>query len=179
MLHRIFIAITVPEKLKQELLSYQEKWPELPARWAKSANLHITLAFLGNRSDQEVEQLRETLASLVALYPSFSLEIDQILYGPSASNPRMVWARIAENANLIALQKEISKRLLPSEPDTFFAHVTLARLNTWKMRELEELPELDMAISLSVPVRSVEIMESRLNPRGATYTVMESIPLKH
>jgi len=44
-LHRIFIAINLPANLKKELSMAQNRWPELPARWTKPENLHITLLF--------------------------------------------------------------------------------------------------------------------------------------
>jgi len=44
-LHRIFIAINLPEKLKKELSLFQNRWPEIPARWTRPDNLHVTLVF--------------------------------------------------------------------------------------------------------------------------------------
>ena len=55
-MHRVFIAINLPGKIKKELAKIQSQWPRLPIRWTKSENLHITLIFLGNLSDEEVGQ---------------------------------------------------------------------------------------------------------------------------
>ena len=59
--HRIFVAINLPDTVKQELLEYKNKWPEIPARWAGKENLHLTLAFLGNTSDEELREVGEKL----------------------------------------------------------------------------------------------------------------------
>ena len=53
--HRIFIAINLPEKIKNELEKIEKETAELfpketsrgLVRWLKKDNLHITLLFLG------------------------------------------------------------------------------------------------------------------------------------
>ena len=49
---KIFIAINLPEKIKSELVSYQEKIDRFfddtcPIKWTKKDNLHITMFFIG------------------------------------------------------------------------------------------------------------------------------------
>ncbi|HEB01428.1 MAG TPA: WecB/TagA/CpsF family glycosyltransferase, partial [Candidatus Portnoybacteria bacterium] len=39
----IFVAINLPSEIKKKFLSFQQKWPDLPVRWTKEENLHITL----------------------------------------------------------------------------------------------------------------------------------------
>ena len=62
MRHRIFIAINLPEDIKKKLTDYQAKWLELPCRWTKKENLHITLMFLGYLSDEELLEILKILA---------------------------------------------------------------------------------------------------------------------
>ena len=47
MSNRIFIAVNLPENVKKKLAEYEENWLDLPIRWTKKENLHITLVFLG------------------------------------------------------------------------------------------------------------------------------------
>ncbi len=68
---RIFLAINLPENIKEELLSYKEKWPELPIKWTKKDNLHITLVFLGHISEQEVGETCTKLKEVASQYNSF------------------------------------------------------------------------------------------------------------
>jgi len=42
---RVFIAINLPGNIRKKLAEYQKKWPELPIRWTKQDNIHITLVF--------------------------------------------------------------------------------------------------------------------------------------
>ena len=84
---RIFIAINLPENIKNKLLSYQEKWPELPVRWTKKENLHITLEFLGYLADEELIELFQKTKEMVSEKESFSIRLNKICYGPPAKNP--------------------------------------------------------------------------------------------
>jgi len=181
MRRRIFIAINLPEGIKQKLFDYQLKWPELPCRWTKKENLHITLEFLGYLTDEELVELCQKTEKIAAEKKSFSINLNKICYGPpkkspprsmSSSNssprlpdkaPRMVWV-IGEKI------KEFN--LTP--------HITLGRIKTWEFRRMEpeERPEINEDINLNFEVNSIEIMESQLKRNGPDYTILESCPLR-
>ena len=195
-LHRIFIAINLPEEIKKKLLEYKNKWQELPARWTSKENLHLTLAFLGNTSDQELAEVCSSMERIGEKYDPFSLVFTKIVYGPfdyaqgkpNAKIPRMIWAVGEDSPELSALQHDIASTLASSEdPSTslrasqpFSPHLTLARLRTFELQkmDLEELPGINEEISLPFHVASIEIMESKLKRSGAEYTVLQAIPLK-
>lgn len=186
MLHRIFIAVNVPDKAKQELLSLREKWPELPARWTKPENLHITLVFLGNTSDKELEEVKRITREVALKHSPFPFSFSKVVYGPSEKQARMIWVK-GESQELSKFQKELEKTLSSSkvlhyvpEKKPWSLHLTLARLREWEFQtiDLEERPDVQEELSMDIPVNSIEIMESRLKRGGAEYYVVESIPLK-
>ena len=86
MKHRIFIAINLPENIKKELLSFQLKWPDLPIRWVGPENLHITLAFLGYLSDEELVEVLRITREVTQRHQPFSITLNKILYGPPKKN---------------------------------------------------------------------------------------------
>ncbi len=189
MLHRIFIAINLPESLKNELLSYRETWPSLPVRWTKSENLHITLVFLGNVSDQELEELKMKTREVAKKHRPFQLSFTKIVYGPTKKNPKMIWAIGEESKELFMLQRDLSKSSLRDsvpklgteslESPNFTVHITLARIKAFEFSRIngEERPQINEEISLKIPVNSIEIMESKLKRTGPEYTICESILL--
>ncbi|MBI2098439.1 MAG: RNA 2',3'-cyclic phosphodiesterase [Candidatus Wildermuthbacteria bacterium] len=193
MLHRIFIAINLPERIKEKLLEYKNKWPELPARWTTKENLHLTLAFLGNTSDQELVEVCALLERVGERHNPFSLAFTKITYGPlrlrPGQAPKMIWAIGEKSTELLALQNDIGEtpeheasplRQGSSEASQPFSpHLTLARLKTFELQrmELEEIPDISEEISLSFEAQSMEIMESQLKRSGSQYTVLQSIPL--
>jgi len=163
MRHRIFIAINLPQEVKKELGSFKSKWPELPARWTKKDNLHITLEFLGYVSDEELLKVFQGTGELASKHQSFEIHLNKIIYGPPKKPPRMIWA----------IGKRIGElNLVP--------HITLARIRAWDFRRIEpeERPEVNEDIDLTFEVDSIEIMESVLGRGGPTYTILKSFPLK-
>lgn len=189
MRHRVFIAINLPEEIKKELSSFQAKWLELPVRWVKPENLHITLAFLGYLSDGELFEVLKLTKEVASRNQSFSINLKKIIYGPPKKMPpRMVWAEGEKSEELAKLQKDLEnslsassiKGMEESETRPLISHITLGRIRQWEFRQIEpeEKPEINEAISLSFEVNSIEVMESHLKRGGAEYTVLESCLLK-
>lgn len=184
--HRVFIAINLPADIKRELASYQSKWLELPCRWTKPDNLHITLEFLGQISDQELLEICEIAKKTASKHDSFEIKLNKILYGPPKKMPpRMVWAEGEVSKELGALEQDLKKSLVGSteyntENRGFLPHITLGRIKTWEFKaiEPEERPEISEDINLNFEVNSIEVMESQLKRDGAKYSILESYPLK-
>ena len=178
--HRIFIAINLPEEAKTKLLAYQKRWPELPARWTTKENLHLTLAFLGNTSDQELEEVCRAMKQVGERHNLFSVEFTKIVYGPDEKRPRMIWALIGKSPELLALQEDVVETLHLAQEQNFTPHLTLARLRAFELSrmETEELPDVNEEISVSFEVQSIEVMESVLRRSGAEYTTVQSFMLK-
>lgn len=186
MLHRIFLAINIPESLKEEMLRAKDKLLELPCRWTSKENLHFTLVFLGNTSDKELEEVISLAKRVGGQHKRFSIVLSHIQYGPTQSDPRMVWAKGNAPQELLSLQKDLEKAFSAStilhfalEKRPYSLHLTLARLNEFELQKMEqdELPILDEEISWEIPVSSFEIMESQLKREGAEYTIIHSFPL--
>ncbi|PIQ06660.1 MAG: RNA 2',3'-cyclic phosphodiesterase, partial [Candidatus Nealsonbacteria bacterium CG18_big_fil_WC_8_21_14_2_50_37_10] len=92
MKHRIFIAVNLPEDIKKKLIDYQAKWPELPIRWTKKENLHITLIFIGYTNDEELLEVLKITKEVAQRNNSFSINLNKICYGPPKKMPpRMIW----------------------------------------------------------------------------------------
>ena len=182
--HRVFIAVDLPENIKRELLSYQTQWKELPARWAKPENLHFTLAFIGNTSDTELEQIKTLLAKEAEQHTSFPIQLERIAYGPNEANPKMIWATFVSSQDLKNLQKGVEQtlseaKLYTPQPDSFLPHITLAKLAQWQFQRMEpeERPTVDQEINLAVFAQSIEIMESKTKQSGTEYSRISNIAL--
>ena len=169
-MHRIFTAINLPENVKEELINYQKKIEGLfqttvPIRWTRADNLHITLEFLGNLSDDEVVKVCQDTEEFAKSHKQFPIILNEISYAPPGKMPpRMIWAT----------GKKIDKLNLTP-------HITLGRIKMWEFRQIEseERPDVAQEIDLYFEVNSIEVMESRLNKFGPGYTILESCPLKN
>ena len=184
--HRVFISISLPEGIKKELFSYSEKWPELPAKWTKKDNLHITLEFLGGLTDEEIGEVCIAVKGVAESHAGFSLNLTGIAYGPDKKiPPRFVWATGEKSKELSRLRSDLESVLLQKvsfvpEVKMFSPHITLARISAfaWKQIEPEERPEINESPDLTFSVESIEVMESELKRGSPVYTILESHQLK-
>ena len=179
MMHRIFIAINLPEDIKKQLIGYQKKieglfQPPVPIRWTHKDNLHITLEFLGNLSEDELMKVCQDTEEFAKNHKPFTITLDKISYGPPYQNkfgtgqapklPRMIW---------VSGEKIAELNLVP--------HITLGRIKMWEFRQIEpdERPDVSREIGLGFEINSLEVMESQLKKVGPDYTILESCPLKN
>ncbi len=184
--HRVFIAINLPEDIKKQLSFYQSKWLELPCRWTKKENLHITLVFIGYVNDEELLDICKITKEITPRNQPFLINLKKICYGPTDKKPpRMIWAEGEKSRELAELQDDLKNSIqgetssFKKENRPYAPHINLGRLKIWEFKaiEPEQRPEISEEISLSFEVSSVEIMESRLKPKGPDYFVLESLLL--
>jgi len=196
---RIFIAINLPEEVKNKLTDFQREIEDLfevsPVRWTKKENLHITLAFLGNVRDEEIIKISQTVQRVGLDCQPFSIILNKVCYGPPKTMPpRMIWVEGEKNEKFKKLQASLERSLFGSQEEksfalrqnemgnprrTFIPHITLGRIKQWQWRQIEpeERPEIDKEISLCFSTDSIEVMESKLGPGGPKYTILESVKL--
>lgn len=176
--HRIFIAVNLPESIKKKLLEFQRQWYDLPVRWTKEPNLHITLVFLGYLGDEEMLEVCRLTRQAVQKHQPFEIKLKRICLAPPGRPPRMIWLEGEENYALTQLKNNLEEKLFGHrENRPFRVHITLARIRQKEWRSLTGKPEINKEISLIFPVNSIEIMESFLSRRGPDYAVLESAEL--
>ena len=203
--HRIFIAINLPQDIKEILAGYEKKWPELPAKWVNADNLHITLIFLGDLTDIELGEVCVIVKNVSEKHKSFNINLNKVAYGPDNKiPPRMIWASGDKVKELSLLKEDLEESLLQKvrfvpENRGFTPHITLARISDfqWRAIEPEERPDVNEIIDLNFFVESIEVMSSSARSRfegsssarsqfegesvfkksGPEYTIIESFSL--
>lgn len=195
MAHRIFIAINLPEKIKNGLENLGKETAELfpeetsrgLIRWVKKDNLHITLLFLGYLKEENIPQICQIVNQIAKTQNPFSLEFKKILYGPpNKIPPRLIWVELEKSRELTEIVKKLRQKveeigvLEKMEKREFSPHITLGRIRTWQWKRIEpeERPDIEKDISLNFEVHSIELMESQLKRTGAEYTILETCNLK-
>jgi RNA 2',3'-cyclic 3'-phosphodiesterase len=126
---RLFVAIDLPERIKDDITATYVALPG--ARWMDEAHLHLTLRFIGEVPGDAADRIASGLRSVSG--PSFSLTMKTVGFFPPRREPRILWAGVAENEELLRLQARIERSLtiIGISPDNrkFHPHVTVARLN--------------------------------------------------
>ena len=184
---RIFFAIPLKTSLQKELASFQYQWLKAPIRWVKQKNLHITLLFIGQASDEEIGKMSEVIHEIAQHHKPFSLELNKIQLQPNASQPNLLWARAEDNSAFSHLYKDLEHTLREEKlyfpntasPRKQIPHITLGRIQKWQWKqiEIEERPEIDQSFSLKIPVNEIALFESKLHRQGPEHFILETAKL--
>lgn len=185
---RIFIGINISNKEKQLLAKTVSKWADLPVRWTKPDNLHITAVFIGSAYDEEILEIADNARQAARGIAPFDLEFNRIAFGPEQDKekgrtPRMIWAFGEKSEEFAKLKGAIENQLrdlgprFEKEIKPVSPHITLGRIYGSAWKKLENPPEIDEKISFSVPADSIEVMESNLLKDRVEYIVLDSIKL--
>jgi 2'-5' RNA ligase len=152
--------------------------------WAAPEKLHLTLRFLGEVDDGQVDDLRVALAPAL-LTGGFVAGLAGAGAFPASGPPRVIWLGVKLGVTeLAAVHREIEQRLVsvgfPAEGRPFTPHLTLARLRRPCSRSSGDairrlLQEADLDARWHVD--RVTLYESQLSPRGATYVPLAYTPL--
>jgi 2'-5' RNA ligase len=185
---KLFVAVDVGETVRREVtrvvttLTGKLEAAKTPPKvtWVKPAALHVTIRFLGEVEEREVERLLDLLAPPIAMTP-FELEWRGVGAFPSNKHPRALWLGVINGAAPLAqVEAEISRRLagekaVELEDRVFLPHLTIGRV---KMAgEGVDWPKLLQAVEIKHArsvVDRVTLYRSDLSQRGPNYTGLVS-----
>ncbi len=132
---RTFIALPVPKPLKAKLERLQRLIaPDLPgARWVEPEAFHLTLAFLGDVDDTDLNPLCKAVAAAAAGHGPVGLVLKGLGAFPDPASPRVLWAGIEGDLDpLGAIQRAVFAAAAGAgyrpDDDRFHPHITLGRL---------------------------------------------------
>ncbi|OGL77084.1 2'-5' RNA ligase [Candidatus Uhrbacteria bacterium RIFCSPHIGHO2_12_FULL_54_23] len=171
---RIFLALPISRELKNEILSWERGFQNLPVRWLRGKNLHITLVppWETDDSDKIV-----TLLNLKGATGIIELNFSRVTFGPNPREPRLIWAEGSTTPQLLKLKSALDVALgREPDPRPFKLHLTLARFRPENFHSCQS-KTLNEAVAWRDTATSFVLMESHLLAGGADYEVLAEIPL--
>lgn len=144
---RLFIGVGVNSENQSDLLEVCRKLKinaskkELEVRWSPPENWHITLKFLGDVEETQIEDLKAALDRASAKVEASKLRASGVGAFPEERHARVLWAGVARSQVLLDLQSEVEAECtplgFPPEDRQFNPHITLARLrNAISVRDM-------------------------------------------
>lgn len=180
---RAFIAINISPEIAQRLNvisgELQQMLRGVPIRWVPVENIHITLKFLGDVSESNLDLLKEMLEAEVARHPQLEISAGELGAFPSIRRPRVLWVNVQAPPELVALQRGIDNEAArlgyDREERAFSPHLTLGRVsrnaNSSDARRISEVLEKYVVGYIGAArIREVILYRSDLYPNGAVYT---------
>ena len=184
---RLFIAMNFPEELRTRWVEGTAALRAVAprARWAPAAQMHLTIAFLGERPETIVPPLTSGLDAITVTSPPLSLAVQGIGAFPTWRHARIVWIGVEQSPPLMGLAEAIARTCrdlgMPGEDRPFHPHITLARLDdrvsSHHTRELERVAR-DVTDRTVATVDSVDLMASTLGPGAAKHEVVHRATLR-
>ena len=187
---RVFIAIDIDDKIRKAISDLQKQIASSVSvkkgdlKWVEPNNIHLTLKFLGEINDEQLEEVKEITNTVAQAHQKFNLEIESVgsFGGRSA---KIVWVGAGKGTDaLLALQKDLDGQLeqagFPKEEREFSAHLTLCRVNHpiagVKLGEaIKQFSNLELG---SIAADAICVYQSQLTPQGPIYTMIADFKLR-
>jgi 2'-5' RNA ligase len=193
---RTFIALEMNIALQQFLAKIIDQLSQaLPeVRWVDPHGIHLTLAFLGELDDENLEKAFRAVEEAAQKATPFEYRIKGLGTFGSQQQPRVIWIGVEDlpsgkiqGSPLHYAHRLLSKALelrgFELENRPFSPHLTLARikqpLSLEAQQRLQRLLHSGLAATSSAiyPVQSLCVMKSELARSGAKYSCLNAFPL--
>jgi RNA 2',3'-cyclic 3'-phosphodiesterase len=193
---RLFIALDIDDNIRERIVRFLDgvRGFAPDARWVKPESLHVTLKFIGEKSEEETEIIKRALETITA--KMFEINIRGYGFFPASRRPRVFWIGIDPGNELTALAAAVDEKLsvlgIRKEEHAFSPHLTLARGgakygsprkqrddrangNFQRLQEkLAALPPLEFG---TMTAREFFLYQSQLSPGGSRYTKLAGFSL--
>ncbi|MBI5059552.1 RNA 2',3'-cyclic phosphodiesterase [candidate division KSB1 bacterium] len=176
---RLFVAVDIPAAWKTDLAEIERAigWLGRGVKWVDPQSMHLTLKFLGETDDRDLQIVRDQLTAACSDVPAFTMQMRGTGAFPAPNRPRVYWVGLKSGDALITLNQKIETAMqaigYPPEENPFKPHLTVARIKDpiGKARQTDALLSYHVE-SEPVLVRDVLLMRSHLAKEGARYEVV-------
>ncbi len=176
---RTFIAVELPERFIPEIERIESALNTPGIKLVEPKQVHITLKFLGDISENNVEPIASAL-SQVNCHP-FEAIIKGVGVFPKPAYIRVIW--LGAEGNFETLHSEVERVVAPfkfENDDKFSPHATLARVKQLREKAsiLEKIKKLENIELGTMNVESITLKKSTLTPKGPIYETLREIKLQ-
>ena len=179
---RSFVAVSISEGARRQigdLLGRLRRQPGDAVRWVKPELMHLTLAFLGEVSQEFLESAKSQLSEVARRHGVFTMQLKGLGAFPSPSRARVVWIGTEQGkGEVCSLQRDVVKALgsvgYHPERRPFSPHLTIGRL---RMPDDVSKAVAAQFESESFSIDRVVLFRSVLGPTGPVYSVLAEFPL--
>jgi 2'-5' RNA ligase len=182
---RAFIAIELPQETKDALARLQNQLKKAGAdvKWVEPQNIHLTLKFLGDITDEQFQKISLIIDTVAKEDHPYNIRINELGAFPKIEQLRVIWVGIdsgdKETKKIAkALEEMIQKIGIPKEDRAFSSHITLGRTRSALNRnnlidELRKRQENFKPENGEFVATKITLFQSILSPTGPTYKALK------
>jgi len=175
---RTFISVRLNDEALEEIKKIQNELAKsnlYEGKLTEEENLHLTLKFLGEVSEKNIEEVKQRLKKIKL--KKFKVKLGEVGVF-SKEFVRIIWVKLE---GVETLQKKVDKALhgLYTQEKRYMGHITIARAKIVndKKKLFEFLNKIKVK-EVEYEVKSFELMKSELTSSGPEYSVIENFCLK-
>lgn len=175
---RLFVALYPPPDVAQAMLALlsdaEHAAGPLPTHRATPVSqVHMTLQFIGERREQDVDDVIESVRRSASGIGSFTLTPTRLITLPEQGPPRLIALQTDAPPPLLELQRRLATRLArktrKQAGDRFVPHFTLARFTEDATGLGPNVPMDASPNAGAVDVGEIVLMRSVLHAAGAEH----------
>lgn len=186
---RLFVALAIPPEVKAGLARLRGELERglSSLRWVRPEGIHLTLSFLGDVPEEQLDAIRRALAGCPGSAGPFRLATAGAGVFPHQRSPRVLWVGFQQPPDpLYHLQERVAEAMegqgFPRERRDFRPHLTVGRFRRSLRRDERELLASCLAAHEErsfggFPVSRLSLFSSTLLPSGARYDEVDGWPL--
>jgi 2'-5' RNA ligase len=166
---RYFIAV-YPIK-SEKIFNLQKKIKQfIEGKEVEKENMHVTLSFLGEKSEEEINGIKNRLSEIAKKFNKREIILTRIKFIPNEKFFRVIAIDVSGLEDLSeSIEKKVGGDVKPP-------HLTLFRVKN--VKDKKSLIELSKAeINETFLVDKIHLMKSTLTPKGPIYEVESSFNL--
>ncbi len=180
---RSFVALELSDEVREKLVVVLQRLQRTSAsvKWVEPENLHLTLKFLGEVPEEQIELVTEALKTVAQATEPFSFVVKGVGGFPDLRRPRVLWVGVEATQPLIRLQQLVEKAMeqlgFAPEERAYHPHITIGRVKATtgieKVREiLSEYANVEFG---EVFISHLTLFRSDLSREGPTYTPLAKL----
>lgn len=184
MTSRLFISLDLQKDFVDYLIELRNSiYPEdNRIKWEKRNKLHITLKFLGDTEENEIEKIENKLNYLFADKNCINLEFTGFGVFSKNGKPVILWAGFKENSLLNQLATDIDRGMnefgFELEKRKFKSHITLLRI-----KGSEDFNRINKMVDykpekIETSASEITLYKSILKPAGSEYYALKKYSLE-
>ncbi|MBN2043245.1 MAG: RNA 2',3'-cyclic phosphodiesterase [Candidatus Aenigmarchaeota archaeon] len=171
---RSFIAIEIEKNVLDEARKVINDFRnlEIDVKFVEPDNLHLTLKFLGEISENDVKIISDNISDVCKGVKKFKISFKGVSFFGSKNRIRTLWVGVERGyEDFIFLSKCIDAKIDFKKNVNHSPHLTIGRVKSGRNMELmlEKIDKYDNVNIGEMEVNSVKLKKSTLTPKGPIY----------
>ena len=175
---RAFVAVEIQDDAILDAIAKIQSEFKIKATPVNKKNMHFTLLFLGEISEESVEQIKKALATIS--FQKIKVGFTHVGAFPNPRSPRVIWIGVDEQSakQLVELALQVEKKLGPlgfKSDKPFKPHLTIFRVKN-RIDDISGIIERFNKVDLGkYTMTELKLKQSVLTPSGPIYTDLQVV----